>query len=220
MNRQWTKRGTVTEEDKILIAAIVKENPVASRIFLTGEVHEAYIGDIATGILYAANDTVKEPLFVQTKDSTVQMARFDPEAVWKCFDPKLLDTFLDAEEERLGLPKVGLDEWDFYASMVASLQMQHGNVSVPFTKKRDLGSFYQVIYLGCLWLYGKGGYMAVPVSHHFALPETAEYMRNDFTIRPLSVAEMNKLENLREQYKNVSGLTNTELNFLLALYEA
>ena len=217
MNRSWTKRGCITENDKILIAAIVKENPVAARVFVTGEVYEDYLGDIAAGLLYAANDAADEPLFVQTKDMTVQMTRFDPQKVWKCFNYQVLEDLLKAEEERLGMENIALDEWDFYASMIASLQMDYGGVSVPVTKKKDFNTFYQVMYLGCLWLYGKAGYMSVHASRHFALPETALFLQNNFSLRALTETEMDELEILRKKYQNISGITNSELNFLLKL---
>ena len=53
------------------------KNPVAARIFVSGEVHEDYIGDMASTLLFAANETLKEPLFIQTKALTIQMTRFD-----------------------------------------------------------------------------------------------------------------------------------------------
>ena len=56
MNKSWTTRGTITKSDKILIATIVKKNPVAARVFVTGEVYEDNLGDIASGVLYAVNE--------------------------------------------------------------------------------------------------------------------------------------------------------------------
>ena len=218
MNKQWTKRGTtITHDDKALITAIVKENPVAARIFVAGEVHEDTVGTIAASLLYSSNDTLSEPLFIQTKDATIQMSRFDPVEVWKCINPQTLEGFFKAEAERLGVGTVALDEWDFYASIVAMLQLNHGSVSVPVLPNKGLDAFYQAMYLGCLWLYGKGGYMAVPVSRHFAMPETAAYMKHEFTLRALNEQEMNELENLQSKYQSVIGLTNPELNFLIKL---
>lgn len=221
MNRQWTKRGTnATNQDKALIAAIVKENPIAARIFVTGEVHEDAIGSIAASLLYSSNDILSEPLFVQTKDATIQMSRFDPAEVWKCFDPKILECLLKVESERLGVGSVALDEWDFYASMISTLQLSHGSVSVPvLPDNKRLDAYYQAMYLGCLWLYGKGGYMAVPVSRHFALPETVSYLRHDFTLRVLNEREMNEVVNLQGKYGTVADITNPELNFLIKLFD-
>ena len=222
MDRNWTKRGTITNEDKVLIKAIAKENPAASRIFITGELHEDQLGDIATPFLYASNDAVPDPLFVQTKDLTVQMARFDPKEVWQCLSSKEFGELLNKEEDRLGLARncVIMDEYDFYASMIASLQKEHGRVSVPITEKKDLTSFYNVMYFGCLWLYEKPGYMAVPVSRHFALKETVLFMKHDFLFRVLTPKELGELTKVREQYKNVEGITNTELNTLMKFIKA
>ena len=218
-NRLWTYRGKLTGEDKILITTITNNNAVSARIFLTGEAREDYLGTIASGLLYAANEIVPEPLFVQTKDATVLMTRFNAEEVWRLLNPKFIEKLLDAEEERLGIKNVPLDEWDFYASMIASLQMQYGAVSTPYTEKKDLDSFYQAMYIGCLWLFGKGGYMAVPVSRHFTLSETVKFMKNDFKTRSLAESEMDELLTLREMHKDVKGLTNKELNFVMKLIE-
>jgi hypothetical protein len=43
----WTKRGEMISADKPVIQGLVDKNRVASRIFVTGEVAEGYIGDAA-----------------------------------------------------------------------------------------------------------------------------------------------------------------------------
>ena len=229
MNRSWTKHGVMTEEDKVLIKTLVDESPIASRIFVTGEVHEDFLGVDGAGILYAANDTITEPLFIQTRSKTVQMARFDASVVWRCFDPNILTKLISVEEERLGLKDIPINEPDFYASMIdslkdsfkaslnASLNASHGEDTVPVASGKDIDSFYQYTYLSCLWLYGKGGYMAIPVSRHFAISETASFIKHDLTVRILEKTEIEELEGLKKKYGNVKGLTNAELNFIVKL---
>jgi hypothetical protein len=219
MDKNWTKRGVVTQADKDLISVLVKENKVAGRIFVTGEVSEKSLGKIASSLLYASNDTLVEPLFIQTKQATVQMTRFDPNLVWPCIHPDTLASLMGQEGKRLGLTTVRLDEWDYYRSLILHLRLQYGELQVPLAEKKDLETFYQAVYLGCLFLFDKGGYMAVPVSRHFALPETEEYMRNECKFRALKKEEADELLALREKYGDVQGITNPELNYLLKLHD-
>jgi hypothetical protein len=229
--RIWTARGTVTEGDKVVIKRIAEHNPVASRIFLTSEVHEDYIGETAAILLTSINDVIdgsmkghdgkyiEEPLFIRTKQGTIQMSRFEPEAVWKTLNPDLLQQIQGEEEKRLGI-EVQLDEFDFYQSLILTLKAKHGEYIFPVVEKYNgLDVFYNVMYLSALLLYGKPGYMAVPVSQHFALPESADFIWA-VKFRPLTRAEQNKTVELRDKHKVVQGLTNPELNFLLNLYDA
>ena len=219
MEKKWTKRGEVTDQDKLAIEAIVDKNMVSARIFVTGEIQAKSLGKIAASLLYASNDALDEPLFIQTKDATVQMARFDPKEVWACFNPAKLETLIRIEGERFGLGQIPIDEWDYYASMILHLQTKHKSMVVPTTKKQDLDSFYQNTYLGCLWLFDKPGYMAVPASRHFALPEAEAWMKDDFQVRPLMREEIAELVMLKAKYGETQGITNQELNFLLKLHD-
>jgi hypothetical protein len=198
---------------------------------LTGEVHEDHIGEAAAMLLVSINDVIdgamkghdgkyiEEPLFIQTKQGTIQMSRFEPEVVWKVFPPGLLQQIQREEEKRLGI-EVQLDEFDFYQSLVSTFKAKYGEYILPVVEKYSgLEVFYNVIYLSALLLYGKPGYMAVPVSQHFALPESADFIR-EVKFRLLTKAEQNKIVELREKHKVVQGLTNPELNFLLNLYDA
>jgi hypothetical protein len=229
--RGWTARGAVTEGDKVVVKRIAGHNPVASRIYLTGEVHEGYVGETASILLTSINDVIdgsmkghdgkyiEEPLFIRTKQETIQMARFEPEAVWRMLDPGLLQQIQGEEEKRLGVA-VQLDEFDFYQSLISAFKAEHGAYIFPVAENYgELDVFYNIMYLSALLLYGKPGYMAVPVSQHFALPENACFIRA-VKFRPLTKAEQNKIVELREKHKVVQGLTNPELSFLLSLYDA
>ncbi|GHT57930.1 hypothetical protein FACS1894109_11150 [Spirochaetia bacterium] len=215
--RVWTARGKVLEPDKAVIRGLVEKNPIASRIFVTGEVHENYIGHPAANMLYAINDVLDEPLFVQTRQETVQMARFEPDVVWRLFHPDILVKLIGEEEERLGVTIEQLDQDDFYQSLTTSL-IRNG---VLFPKAKVYGSpdtFYQIMYLGCLLLYGKPGYMAVPVSQHFALPETVDFLHScDY--RRLIPDESSEALGMYEKYQDIQGLTNQELNLLVKMYD-
>jgi hypothetical protein len=226
----WTARGVVTEADKAVIRIIAERYSVASRIFMTGEVHVSYIGDTAVDLLSNINDMlnnstdvyigddIDEPLFIYTRQETIQMARFEPEQVWKTFNPDLLQRIQIEEEKRLGI-EVQLNEFDFYQSLISTFKAKCGEYIFPVVEKRSgPDKFYNIMYLGALLLYGKPGYMAVPVSQHFALPESADFIRS-VKFRPLSKAERTKAEELREKHKAVQGFTNPEINFLLNLYD-
>jgi hypothetical protein len=227
----WTARGVVTAGDKVVIKRVADHNPVASRIFLTGEVHASHIGETAAILLDSINDVIdgamkghdgqyiEEPLFIRTKQGTIQMSRFEPEAVWKTFNPDLLQQIQAEEEKRLG-HEVQLDEFDFYQSLIATFKAKHGEYLFPVVENYGgLDVFYNIMYLSALLLYGKPGYMAVPVSQHFALPENAGFIRA-VKFRPLTKIEQKKIVELREKHNVVQGLTNPELAFLLNLYDA
>jgi hypothetical protein len=223
--KPWTRRGTMLRDDEGLIRAIADKNRAAARIFVTGEVLESYIGEAAVRLLIAVNDTCyengagEEPLFVQTRDNTVRMARFDPEFVWRCFHPDILAGLVQDEIARLG---VDMDPWkmdyfDFYQNMVAAMKAAHGE-AVVLKKGDSIDDFYHGIYLSCLLLFGKPGYMDVPVAGHFARKEAADFLRGAGIFK-LNEAERKKLEGLRKEYGGIQALTNPEMHFIVDLVE-
>jgi len=223
----WTTRGKMQEEDQAVIAALADKNKVAARIFVTGEVHESYIGDAAVRLLVNINDTLytnglaKEPLFVETRDNTVRMTRFNPYIVWHCFDPDILTDLIKTEADRLGVP---MDPWamehfDFYESMIAALEAEKTELAVPKLKQgADLDWFYNSVYLSCLLLFKKPGYMDIPVAQHFASPAVAERLKG-LEYRLLMPNERSAVAKLRKKYKDIQALTNPELNFVVGLFE-
>jgi len=225
----WTTRGKMQDEDKAVIAALADKNKVAARIFVTGEVHESYIGDAAVRLLVNINDTLytngltKEPLFVETRNDTVRMTRFDPAVVWRCFNPDTLTELVKAEAERLGVDGV-MDPWamehfDFYESMIAAIEAEKTGLAVPKLKKdADLDWFYNSVYLSCLLLFRKPGYMDIPVAQHFVSPAVVEHLKG-LEYRLLMPNERSTVAKLRKQYKDIQALTNPELNFVVSLFE-
>jgi len=225
--RAWTARGTMQEEDEAVIAALVDKNKVAARIFVTGEVHESYIGDAAVRLLVNINDTLytngvaKEPLFIETREDTVRMTRFDPAVVWRYFNPDTLTDLIKAEVDRLG---VEMDPWtmeqfDFYESMVAAMEAEKTELAVPNLKKdADLDWFYNSVYLASLLLFHKPGYMDIPVAQHFSNPVAVKHLKG-LEYRLLMPNERKAVAKLREQYKDIQALTNPELNFVVGLFE-
>lgn len=222
----WTRRGDMLLVDKEIIRATADTNRAAARIFVTGEVLEEYIGEIAVRHLLSINDVYyqngagEEPLFVQTRNNTVRMTRFDPEVVWRCFHPDILKDALQDEIERLG---INMDPWemehtDFYQSMVASMKKEHGGAVFAVPKKPDTDAFYHGMYLSCLLLFGKPCYMDVPASEHFATAEAASFLK-DADFQKLSAAESKKLDALREEYGKLHALTNPEMMFIVERYE-
>jgi hypothetical protein len=228
-DKSWTSRGKVTEADKAVIRQITVHNLVASRIFLTGEVHQDYIGQTASILLNSINDVLdgsmigfegdiySEALFQETAQGTIRMSRFEPNVVWTCFHPDILKSLHLEEEKRLAI-KVQLDEFDFYKSLVLSLKSKYGEYIFPVSNEYSNPTiFYNCQYLGALLLYGKPGYLTVPVSEHFAIPENAEFLRS-VKFRTLSEHERKMAMTLRKKHKVVQGLTNPEINFLFDLY--
>jgi hypothetical protein len=212
--------------DKAVIQGLSDKNKAASRIFVTGEVAEDYIGDAATRLLLSVNDVYYdnragcEPLFVNTRNGTIRMARFDPEVVWRCFHPDILVGLVQDEIARLG---VDMDPWkmdyfDFYQSMIAAVKAVRGEAVAAVKKGSGVNDFYHGVYLSCLLLFGKPGYMDVPVAEHFARREAADFLRSA-EIFQLNGNEQKKLEMLRKEYGNIQALTNPEMHFIVNLYE-
>jgi len=151
--RAWTAHGKMTSEDKQVITALADNDKIASRIFITGEVHEYYIGEAATKTLININDALYtngltlEPLFINTINDTVRMTRFAPNFVWRCFHPDILVDLISEEANRLG---VKIDAWtmeyfDFYESMIAALKVEKGEFIIPIVQKGgDLNTYYNV----------------------------------------------------------------------------
>jgi hypothetical protein len=229
--RIWTARGQMNSADKAVIRSIADKNRIAARIFITGEVHESYIGEAALRLLVNINDVYYEhkqglvplglePLFIETKEHTVRMARFNPRIVWGCFHPDILTKLIADEAARMG---VDLDPWamehfDFYQSITAYMKTKTGD-AVPVVKKPGtLDDFYNAVYLSCLILFGKPGYMDVQAAEHFAVPEAANFVKSA-KFRELNRFEQKKLDGLREKYQNIQALTNPEMSFIVGLYE-
>jgi hypothetical protein len=74
------------------------------------------------------------------------------------------------------------------------------------------------VYLACLLLFGKPGYMDVPVAGHFARPEAAEFLQTAVFV-PLSTAEKKKRAALRKEYGGIRTLTNPEMHFVVDIYQ-
>ena len=224
--KAWTARGEVQETDKAVIQALVDKNLVAARIFVTGEVHESYIGDAATRLLVNINDTLykdgveHEPLFVQTRDDTVRMTRFDPAVVWRCFHPDTLVKLIEEESARLhvDMDPLGMEHFDFYEELASVIRKKTGNAVPIAWKDSDLDAYYSAVYLSCLLVFGKSGYLDIPVAQYFAQPVVADWMAK-VDYRLLTVHELNKLEDLGKEYCRIQSLTNPELNFIISLYE-
>jgi hypothetical protein len=222
----WTKRGEMISSDKSVIQGLVERNRVAARIFVTGEVDEDYIGETAVKFLIGANDIYyknkagREPLFINTRGGTVRMSRFDPRFVWRCFHPDILVGLVRDEIDRLG---VDMDPWkmdyfDFYQNMAAAVKDVYGEDIILMKARSGVDDFYYGVYFACLLLFGKPGYMDVPVAEHFAQKEAAVFLRTAVFLR-LEEPEREKLKRLRKEYGNIHALTNPEMHFAVDLYE-
>jgi hypothetical protein len=224
--KPWTVRGEMLDADKAVIQGITDKNRVVARIFVTGEVAESYIGDAATLLLinindvYHENSACSESLFINTRNDTIRMTRFDPRLVWRCFHPDILVDLVQAEIDRLG---VDMDPWkmdyfDFYQNMVAAMKDTHGEAVVAVKTGSDIDEFYHGMYLSCLLLFGKPGYMDVPAAEHFAQKDVADFLRG-VRIFQLNESERKKLEGLRKDYGNIRSLTNPEISLVVDIFE-
>jgi hypothetical protein len=215
----------MTDADAAVIRGVVDKNKAAARIFVTGEVAEGYVGEAAVRLLININDVLyqngaaTEPLFIQTRSDTVRMTRFDPAFVWRCFAPDTLAALVDQEAARLGveMDPWAMDHFDFYQSMVEAVRKKRGLV-LPVVEVKSLDDFVNAVYLSCLLLFDKPGYMAVSAAEHFAHNASAVFMRT-VTYRELNQAEQKKVVELVAQYSHIQGITNPELDFIVGLYE-
>jgi hypothetical protein len=224
--KAWTFREGMAFADQAVVQALVDKNKVASRILVTGEVHESYIGEAAVRLLVNVNDTLygngagQEPLFIETRTGTVRMTRFDPRIVWGWFPP---DTLVELVEEEISRLDVDMDAWamghfDFYQSMIAAVKEKRGDFWLPAVYSgSDINTYYNAVYLSALLLFGKPGYMDVPVAEHFAYPPNAEFLAST-EWNGLDDVQREKAEKLRSEYGNIHGLTNPELKFIVDLY--
>jgi hypothetical protein len=193
-------------------------NPMAARVFLTGEAREDFLGS-EVDMLYKANDLIPEPLFIQTKDMTVRMARFRPEEVWRCFSPELLIGLCRDECIRFGLEDLELEEFDFYKSLIRYLRdRKDGKPCIPVPFKEDAETCYQVLYFGALYLFDKPGYMAVPVEKHFCRRETEEFLKT-IRFRELNDDEAAEWNEIQDAGMMKDALTNQEIEFLVSLHD-
>ena len=225
--KAWTLRGQMFEADEEVVQALVDKNKVASRILVTGEVHEDYIGEAATRLLISINDTLyengasEEPLFTETRTKTIRMMRFDPKVVWGWFSPDTLVSLVTDEISRLD---VNMDAWtmnhfDFYESMVAAIKEEKGDYWLPAVPEgSSIDIYYNAVYLSALLLFGKPGYMDVPVAEHFAYPPNVEFL-NSTEWNGLNEIQKKEAGRLRKEYGNIQALTNPELGFIVGLYE-
>jgi len=224
--RAWTAHGMHTAIDKQVITALVDNNKMAARIFVTGEVHENYVGEVAYELLLGINDTLykngasQEPLFVETKDGTVRMTRFDPSFVWRSFHPDILVGLLIDEAKRLGvnMDPFDMDHFDFYESMITALKAEKGEFIFPIVSKGgDMDTHYNAMYLSCLLLFEKPNFMDIHVAQHFA-DLSAETQLKYAKYRELDVVQQKELIKLRKKHAHIQALTNPELDFIVSLY--
>ena len=226
--KEWTKRGEMTANDLSVIEEAVKNDSFGiGKIVVTGEVYATELTVESICALEGLNELTNEPLFITTKNRTIRMLRFEPEKVWRTIHPDTFTALVKMEEKRLGTPSVILDEFDFYYSMVETMRQEkikedksRPPVVCPVVKDhRNVGEFYQFMYLASLMLFNKPGYMAVPITEHFALPETVSYMEN-VKFRQVNEYEESKYQNICKTCIDKAGITNNELDFLSGLFES
>jgi hypothetical protein len=188
-----------------------KDNPVASRIFITGEVALDYIGFIAGNTLLSTNDLLPDPLFILTRYNTIKMVRFNPEIIWPLICPDMICQLINAEQKRLGFT-FPLNYWDFYYSLIAALYAKTGsNYCFPIFKENNDTTWYEACYLGGLLLFKKPNLMDVPITRHFALTICS---KNRFKMRILNKDECRKLDHIQDFTREQKQYTNNEMDLL------
>lgn len=223
----WTFRDYNIPPDAGLIRGIVERDRIAARIFITGEVHENYIGEAARRRMFHMNDAFYEdgtgldPLFLVTKEDTIRMTRYDPEFVWRCIHPDILIDLVNDESNRLGIemdPYL-MDHFDYYESAIAALEEKKGGFVLPMVKQvHDIDYLYNAFYLSALLFFKKPGHMGIPVASQFANPINTEQLKR-MEYRELDPEDQKKAGDLIMKYKDVKLLTNPELFFITSLYE-
>jgi hypothetical protein len=232
----------MTETDKSVVISLLNEIQQACRILVTGEAAIETLGDVNQGWLHASNMTLaeeygKDPLFAVTREGTIRMLRYDPAVIWEMVrglrsatEMEVMRQCLVDEQDRLNIPfDIQFDWPDFYEAMVKTIRLEvekktGSTYCVPVFKAgsdsilTQSDVFYHFIYLSSLLLFNKPDYMAVPVSRHFALADAEEFMSGAI-YRELTRAEINQLERLALRYEGIEGLTSTELEFLIGLYD-
>jgi len=112
-----------------------------------------------------------------------------------------------------------MEHFDFYESMIAAIEAEKTELAVPKIKKgADLDWFFSSVYLSCLLLFRKPGYMDIPAAQHFADPAAVQHLKG-LEYRLLMPNERKVVTKLREQYKDIQALTNPELSFVVGLFE-
>jgi hypothetical protein len=218
--RKWTARKGLLPEDRIIIKILAETCPQGGQVFLTGEVREDLIGEEEADKLYRYNDTLPEPLFIQTRDMTTRMTRFRPEEVWRCFDPDYLIGYVEEACRRLGIGPIPMEEFDFYRSLMRFLREQkEGKPCIPIATQEQKDMCYQVVYFGALYLFDKPGYMGVPVETHFCLQQTENFLKR-IRFRELTGEEAEEYQEVKKDGEHTDALTNKELDFLLALHDS
>jgi hypothetical protein len=102
--------------------------------------------------------------------------------------------------------------------MIAAIKTTYGEDVIFMKAGSNIDDFYHGVYLACLLLFGKPGYMGVHVAEHFARREAVEFLRTAIFLQ-LDEAEQEKLEVLRKEYGNIKALTNPEMHYVVDLYE-
>jgi hypothetical protein len=110
-----------------------------------------------------------------------------------------------------------MEYFDFYQNMVKAMKGAYGG-DVIRVRQRGADSFYQGMYLACLLLFGKPGFMDVPAARHFAQKEAVDFLREAVFLK-LRDGELKRLEELRREYGGVRLLTNPEMSFAVGLFE-
>ena len=106
-----------------------------------------------------------------------------------------------------------MDHFDFYQPMIAAIHEEHGIFKIPAAGRgSSLDELYSAVYLSCLLLFGKPGYLDVPAAQRFADPAAAHHLRLA-RYRELDEAEREEVAWLAEQYGHIKALVNPEINF-------
>jgi hypothetical protein len=219
----WSKRGELTPKDIDVIGAIARQSEPAARIFITGEINGGRVSEEDERLLFASNNALVDlggdPLFELTRDVTIRMCRFNPPAVRDALPKGLVDALVARESERYGFEGLPFGEAGFHYELIKALRARYGDLKVRVTQRRGFEAFYQSMYFAALYLFGKPGYMGVPVSRHFALEETDNFFDDAGAgFRPLTREETDVLRVIRERAGHTRLLTNREIDYLAGLF--
>jgi hypothetical protein len=136
------------------------------------------------------------------------------------FHPDILTGLIKAEAQRLGVEMDlrTMELFDFYEQMIADMRPADGFTVPDVPGGGDMEDYFNAVYLSCLLLFGKPGYMDVSVSEYFAPPEAAAFLK-ETAFKRLNRFRQKEAERLRKDYGSIQAITNPEMAFVVGLYE-
>jgi hypothetical protein len=210
------------KEDLDAVREVSRQCPERAQIFLTGEILEKRYTVEDRLFFYKLNAFLARPLFQQTRDMTMRMLRYDPRLVWQGVGAELLRKLSAAEDAYLTvktLVEPGVE--DYYDAVLNFYREARPGLPVlgKLLHRRTYDVRYQAAYLFAMLLFRKASYMGVDPSRHFALADTADFLKDLRGVDwiPLTARDESAVQAAAEAGKAAEVLVNAELETLTDL---